>query len=81
MFPVLEADRHVVQRGGHVLARMGFVRSGFVQIGGALVVGVAGRTHAHTHMLDSSATLERVNPHKGYVFAAQREATTVVCVG
>jgi hypothetical protein len=38
----------------------------FVQIGGTLVVGVAGRPHEHTHILDSSGPRERVNPHTVY---------------
>jgi hypothetical protein len=60
---------------------MGVVRSWFVQIVGALVVGVAGRARGHTQIFDSSGTRERVNPLKGYVFVAQREAKTVVFVG
>jgi hypothetical protein len=43
-----------------------FVRSWVVQIAGAPVVGVAGRSHQHTQTLDSSGTRERVNPHKVY---------------
>ncbi len=45
---------------------MGVVRSGFVQIGGALVVGVAGRTHQHTQCIDNSGILEQRNPQKVY---------------
>ncbi len=59
----------------------GIIRSRVAQIGGAWVVGVAGRMYEHTHMLDSSGTRERVTPHHGYVCVAEREAKTVVCVG
>ncbi len=36
---------------------VGFVRSGFVQIGGAWLVGVAGCPHEHTQTLDSFSML------------------------
>ncbi len=35
-------------------------------IWGALQVGVAGRAHEYTHILDSSGMRERVNPQKVY---------------
>ncbi len=40
--------------GLHKLLASGVVRSRFAQVGGALLVGVAGRTHQHTKILDSS---------------------------
>ncbi len=67
--------------GSHACAHWGVVRSGFVQIGGTWVVGVAGRAHDNTQTLDGSGTLQRVNPHNGYVFGAEREAKPVIFVG
>jgi hypothetical protein len=61
-----------VLQGRHPRARVGCVRWWFVQIVGAWLVGVAGRAHEHTHMLDSSGTCERVNPSKGIPLAAAR---------
>jgi len=43
-------------RGCSSLLALGFVRSGFAQIGGALVVGVAGCMHQYRKSVDNSSS-------------------------
>jgi hypothetical protein len=56
-------------------------QSWFAQIGGAWLVGAWPVAHMSIRSVLVMQDNRAVNPHNGYVVGAQREATTVVCVG